>query len=208
MPYVIQSGSSDSRSVSRSFEPEIDRRVQARIAMSCPLSDEEVATLPRKLLVGRPQVGGVPHIICWSVGPFIVSRRVRDIIEELEPGVQEFAPVVVSSKDNRKIQGKTVHGMYYMILRPPELDAIVVEKTDFEDGHGCAGIEGRTRANLDLRRDKHRVLESQVVAGHHFWRACEPLKNALLLLRRIARPSRQRKTRRLDICRALHFRHW
>jgi len=176
MPYVISSSLSDSRSVSKEFEPEIDRRSKGRMIFGDPFTDEEVAALPKTLLVGRPRVGGIPHILGWSIGPFVVSPRVHRIIEELEPGRQCFLPLAVKSKDDRKIKGKTDHGTYYLIMHAPLLDAVVIEKTDFINGFGRAGFEASSRPLLSLAKGTSCVLDLSVAAGHHFWQGTEPLR--------------------------------
>ena len=119
MPYIVQAGGPDDRSVSKEFLPPISTQFKARLSSPRALAPEERALLPRTLLVGPPERGGLPGVLGWSTGAFIVSEAVRDIIEELEPGVQEFVPLEVRSKDDVAIAGNTNHGTYYLILSPP-----------------------------------------------------------------------------------------
>jgi len=126
MPYVINTSSSDSRSVSRDFDPQIAMDYFRLLAGTRPMTTAERAAVPKRLRVGKPQRGGIPHILGWSVGPWIISPPVHDIIEELEPGVQDFGPIeLVAEKDNRSL------GTYFLTLPPPKLNAIIAEETEF-----------------------------------------------------------------------------
>ena len=69
------------------FEPKIDGRLMAVIAISEPTPEERDA-IPRTLRIGRPKGKELPAILVWLPGPFIVCPRLRDILEELEPGRQ------------------------------------------------------------------------------------------------------------------------
>ena len=94
------------------FEPKIDGRLMAVIAISEPTPEERDA-IPRTLRIGRPKGKELPAILVWLPGPFIVCPRLRDILEELEPGRHDFLPVAI--KTEREFQGATDHGPYYLI---------------------------------------------------------------------------------------------
>ena len=115
MPYVIHSSSSDSRSVAKDFDPDITIDYKRQLVGTFPMTADGQAAIPKRLRVGSPRRGGVPHILGWSMGPWIVSPRVHDIIEELEPGVQHFRPIEL----------RRDRGTYFLILPPPTLDAII-----------------------------------------------------------------------------------
>ena len=124
--------------------------------------------MPKFLVVGRNSRGDVPAIQGWSTGPFIVNQKVRDILEELEPGVQKYQPITVKSNDGKPIKGQATLPYYILMYRPP-LDCIDIDKTTWGDyGTGAAafaryGILGRGE-------DVTITLLGSVIRGHHFWR--------------------------------------
>ncbi|MCG8562969.1 MAG: hypothetical protein MI824_24475 [Hyphomicrobiales bacterium] len=175
MPYIVEAGGEDDRSVDREFFPEVSRQFQARLCVPNTLTDEDRKSMPHTLLVGKPRRGGVPDVIGWSTGNFIVSQTVRDLIEELEPGIQEFVPLSARSKDGVQIAGKTDHGTYYLILYPPQLDCVVIEETDFKRGRGYKGFVGN-RPPISLWPGNQCTLSASVIVNHHFWRGVEPFE--------------------------------
>jgi hypothetical protein len=164
MPYIISTSASDSRSVSMDFDPEITMDFKRQLLGVFPLTPEGRASIPAKLRVGRPKKGGIPHILGWSMGPWIVSPRVRDILEELEPGVQKFCPIELVGKDG----GRNL-ASYFLILPPPQLEAIVSPEIN-------AALRARDIMTMDTL-DPHGlcVLDSGVIGGHHFWRGERPV---------------------------------
>jgi hypothetical protein len=167
MPYII--GASVTGGVSKDFEPEIDRRLMAVVAISKPTLEERDA-IPRTLRIGRPKGKELSAIFGWMSGPFIVSSRLRDILEELEPGRHDFLPIAVNTE--REFQGTTDHGTYYLILSPPRLDAVIVEETDFAKGYGREGFE-KSGGTISHLKEHACVLNSEVIEGHHFWQLPE-----------------------------------
>lgn len=160
MPYVIRIGGSDSRSMDKVFDPDIPMDFKRILTGVYPMTPEARAAIPKTLLVGKPRKGGVSAVLGWSMGPFIVSQRVHDILEELEPGVQDFVPVEVKSLGGVPIGGKTEHGTYYLLLPLPQVDAIVAEETDFSGK--LIDIFGKCTVDL------------AAVGSHHLWRAPDP----------------------------------
>ena len=158
MPYVIHSPSSDSRSVAKDFDPDITMDYMRQLVGTFPMTAEGQAAIPKRLRVGSPRRGGVPHILGWSTGSWIVSPRVHDIIEELEPGVQHFRPIELATKDARKSRGT-----YFLILPPPTLDAIIRDLTEFD-------------SSLQLKPRGRCMLDADAIRGRHFWRAPKPLE--------------------------------
>jgi hypothetical protein len=158
MPYLLSGSSSDSRSVHKEFDPEItpDHWRQLAGAPRFPLTPEGRAGIPKRLRILRgPSHGPMPHILGWSTGPWIVSPRVRDLIEELEPGVQQFSPLELARKSGKEV------GTYFLLLPPVRLDAVVPEKSDLSDGRPI--FMGRL------------VLDADMIRGHHLWRGEGPL---------------------------------
>jgi len=132
------------------------------------LTPEELADFPRELAF-QPNKGGiVPDVFCWTTGPYIVTRQFREWLEELEPGRHAFHPIKVWS--SRPIKGVTDHGTYYLILNPPEIDAIIPEGTIFWGG-GTGPEEIRPDGSFALSSvgDSACYIKRQAVEGHHLW---------------------------------------
>jgi hypothetical protein len=152
MPYIATTSTSDSRAIFHEFDPAITSDQFRQLAGAFPLTSDGRAAIPRKLSVGKPRRGGMPHIIGWLSGPWIVSPRVRDLIEELEPGVQEFSSIALIG-----IDGKSDFGTYFLILPPPKLDAVLTDRSEL---NSTGRFEFRARC----------VLDAAIIQGHHFWR--------------------------------------
>lgn len=169
MPYLIHSNSSDSGSINREFDPEIDGRLDARLSVGTSITEEQRAAIPRILRIEERRRGGVPAIIGWSIGPFIICERLRDILEELEPGRHDFVPIEVRSLEPGP--DEKVFGTYYLIVCPVRLDAVIIEETTFTKGFGREGYERSAR--IDTDDDGQCVLDQDVIEGHHFWQLPE-----------------------------------
>ena len=170
MPYMIGPTVASGSSVSMDFEPEIDDRLMAIIGIRSTLTPEERAAVPRALRIGQPGRHGVPSILGWNIGPYIVSPRVRELLEELEPGRHDYIPIAI--KTERDYNGTTEHGTYNLILPPPCLDAVVIEETEFRKGIGRKGFED-SDGWISNYPDDPCVLKGDVVAGRHLWRLSE-----------------------------------
>ena len=158
MPYIVRPGADDDRSVSKKFAPEIDQDFKRALSGVRPLTEDERLNLPKKLEVGKPRKGGLPHILGWSVGPYIVSGRVRDIIELLEPETHEFSAMrAVSSSDRAEL------GTYHFLFPPPCLDAVLDSETEWWGGR-VGYISSFSKVTLRVA----------VIAGHHLWRGVPP----------------------------------
>lgn len=174
MPWLVKASVAQGQAVSKQYVPDIsdirgnieDVRLSAYIGGIRALTDSELARIPKLLLAGKNSRGDVPAILGWSMGPFIVNERVREIIEELEPGVQNFHPITVRAKDGKPIKGRK-ELQYFIILQPPVLDCIADDYTVHEAVQRC-GLLGW---------DEPITLKGSAVAGHHFWRATDPLHN-------------------------------
>jgi hypothetical protein len=154
MPYVIDVSSADSKAVYKDFDPRITSDYLRKLVGVFPMTPEDRAAVPRRLRA-KPN-RRMPHVTGWMCGPWIVSRQVRDLMEELEPGVQEFSPLEVLSQNvNRSM------GTYFLILPPPKVDAIIMEKTELETSHS-------------LKPRGQCVLDNDAIRGRHFWRGADP----------------------------------
>jgi uncharacterized protein DUF1629 len=171
VPYLIGPSLSDTRSVKKEFDPPITMQVKRPITFARsmdaqgkftePLRAEDLSALSRTLRVGKPRRGGMPHILGWSTGPWIVSSRVRDVLKELEPNVHEFVPIVLKSLDLTH-----TYGTYYLIILRQAL-GVLVEETDFYGGWGRVSNAFAPTGSI--------VFKSSVICGHHLWRGTPPL---------------------------------
>ncbi|OLF53564.1 hypothetical protein BTN82_16020 [Pseudomonas chlororaphis] len=166
MPYLIGADSSSGSAFGRAFDPRIEGRLRAMIIMGDPLSPESRAAIPRVLRVTERQGGGIPAVIGWDIGPFLVSPRLRDILEELEPGRHDFVPIEVRSETRGP--DEVFYGMYYLMVELIGLDAVVIEQTSFIKGVGQEGYEQTAR--FDPEASGTCALDARVIEGHHFWK--------------------------------------
>src|SRR5262245_22594123 len=96
MPYVVNTPSSGGMP-SIDFDPGITSDYLRKLVGVFPMTPEDRAAIP-KMLRARV-VRRMPHVMGMSAGPWIVSPQLRDLMEELEPGVQEFSPLEVLSRN-------------------------------------------------------------------------------------------------------------
>lgn len=159
MPYLIETSLNDSRSVSKEFDPPIDMRRKVFLDGMSARPPEVDPAIPKRLRVGKPGSGGLPHILGWSLGPWIVSEKVKAIIEDLEPGIHKFSSMEIVWQDTG------VHvANYYLILDTPQVDCVDIKQTDWKQGLiGKIPMMGRI------------VLKSASVKGRHLWKSTEPL---------------------------------
>lgn len=175
LPWLVHS--SVTGTVAHDYEPDITSihmahsnielfRIGAAIGKR-KLTTSELPQVPKYLTVGRNSKGDVPAILGWSTGPFIVSERVRDILEELEPGAQQFHPIAVKAKDGKPIKGHATLP-YFILMLPPVLECLDHERTISGGRRGLDAVRGLL--SLGTRKEDVITLRSDVVAGHHFWR--------------------------------------
>ncbi len=151
------------------FEPEIDGVVRAWI-VSDGYTQAHVDAVPRTLRIDPPRSGGTPEVIGWSTGPHIVCPQIRDWLDELEPGVHNYIPIHVRS--DTSIKGKKDHGTYYLILPPPLIDAVVIDKTDYwarDNSFGRPGYDA-SGGKIAPGINDPCVLRRADVLGRHLWR--------------------------------------
>ncbi len=166
--------SSSGGCVYKEFEPEIDGVVRAWI-VSDGYTQAHVDAVPRTLRIDPPRSGGTPEVIGWSTGPYIVCPQIRDWLDDLEPGVHNYIPIKVRSEVS--IKGKKDHGTYYLILPPPLIDAVVIEKTAYAiPGVGArVGQEAYVKGGgyMSSGKDEPCVLRRANVQDRHLWRQPE-----------------------------------
>lgn len=171
--------------------------VIARLQRGEVLTAEELADFPRELRFDPPKSGNIPEIISMSTGPHIVCPQFRDWLEELEPGRHEFHPIAMYS--TRKFKGATDHGTYYLIVRPPVIDAIVVEDTVFWGGKvGHEGLQPDGRFSLSNVENDPCYINRKAIEGHHFWQL-KGSRVAFMFSAKLLRRYRAHKFRGLDM---------
>ncbi len=123
------------------FDPPISQFFRIKIEGKLPIPAEERHLVPKRANVEVR--GGAINAIAsgMSTGPWIVSRRVTEILEELEPEVHQFSALdFYDSKTGQFLE------TYHIILDVPKVDAIIIEETEWcrsnpEGGGGSAGME-------------------------------------------------------------------
>lgn len=162
MPYLIETTGNDSRSVSKDFVPEITPRQQVFIDGMTPRPPDVSPELPTGLRVGKPRQGGTPHILGWSLGPWIVSKQVKDILEELEPGVHASVPLALfAEKTGEQID------TYHLLLATPIIDALDPEQTEWHRGDPEQGLSS----------SGHIALKRNAISGRHLWKLPLPIES-------------------------------
>ncbi|WP_428696759.1 imm11 family protein [Stappia sp.] len=157
------------------FEPEIDERTQARLSGDM-LSDAEIAALPRQpRMIIEARFGGttgIPAVFGFLAALLFITPKIRDLLENLEPGVHRFLPIDLHS--TVEIAGRTEHGEHYILLPPPLVDCLVVAETDFWMGYGIEGwIQGENGiggGGLSPTEGKRCTLRRSEIEGRHLWR--------------------------------------
>lgn len=171
MSYLLSNDVGSRASVDKEFDPPLEDRIKGRKNGDMPLSPEDELewAAPRVLRVSERRKGGIPAILGWSIGPFLVCEAIKQKLESLAPGICGFKPFGIWGLGERRHDH--CYGAYYWVF-PPRLDAIVIDETDFASGRGRAGFE-RSGGVISMRPDARCVLDESVVANHHIWRLPE-----------------------------------
>jgi hypothetical protein len=111
--------------------------------------------LPTKLMIKNGKIAVTDFDGYW--GLIFISPRFKAIIEELEPGVHQFAPVQLV--DRRK-QPMADHWIWIICQ---SLDTIDAEASNFELRHECR----YKRRGEDVRP---LIFSKSKIGHHHFWR--------------------------------------
>ncbi|MEQ1716865.1 MAG: DUF1629 domain-containing protein [Hyphomicrobium sp.] len=176
MAYVLMSGSRDGGSVYFRWEKPLAVSVGARILdPNQPLHPETILHDVREglatatLLIDRPERGErIPDIMGTVLGPFFVSTTVRDWFLENEPQRHVFYPT--NLKSTLPINGKTNHGIIYVMGNVPILDPMDVEQTAWA-GVLCEG--SNCRRALASHSDAPCVVFKDQIHGHHLWQTSD-----------------------------------
>lgn len=164
MPYLI--GMPPARGPSTQFVPQIDRQLLAKLCLFDDVSADDLAQVPRQIRLTLRGPGRVPAILGWEGGPFVVSARVRDLMQTLEPDTHRFLPIDVETMmPGRKSRPFRT---YHLLLCPPRVDAVIIEKTEFSKGMGQAGYEAS--CGFSFLKGTPLVLDQAAIANRCFWR--------------------------------------
>ena len=103
--------------------------------LSPVLTPELAAARPDPFLTVEPSSKKIPDIFgCMST--WIVREPIKDVIEDLEPGVHAFVPLHALTETSHKPLG-----VFYAMRIQQVVDAIVIEGTDYAEGPGRTGLE-------------------------------------------------------------------
>lgn len=205
MPWRLHTEVSGAVSVSKRFEPAIEGRLQASIVVGDDLSPEEIAAIPGEIYIGRPNAKVLADVIGWSIGPHLLSPRLRALIELLDPGVHTFKPVSVRTEG--EFFGRREHGDYHLLITPPRIDAVVVDETDFshEMIRGQAGYDyslvqstqalGVGSVHFSTRAGAQRVLSAASLGNRNLWRLPKTYHSRLMCSDKLKSEMKDRKMR-------------
>jgi hypothetical protein len=162
VPYLILGNIASTRIVVTESTEDFFFQYYAKLGLGLPLTPELLALTPDPYLVKPPRKGGMPAIFGENLGVWTVNDDVKQIIEELEPGVHTFIPV------NLRVRGKdTDYGGYYLLYLGQAIDAIVIDETNFRDGFGREGFQKSWVLNTLVGPT---VLDPNPIEGRHLWR--------------------------------------
>ncbi len=156
------------REYSREFNPPIDDVLLARLSLGSPNLD--LSLVPGRMTIARLK-GHLPDVLGWSIGPFIVTGFIKETLEALEPNTHKFKSVEVSMSD----RPEAATTAYHILLPPPVVDAIDIDRTMFVKGLGRAGYDASVRIKVinwldpDVRVG---ALQAKLI-GRHLWRLPE-----------------------------------
>ncbi|NMU90832.1 hypothetical protein HGQ98_13735 [Achromobacter ruhlandii] len=164
MPYLI--GMPPAGGPSTQFVPQIDRQLLAKLCLFDGLSEDDLAQVPRQIRLTLRGASRAPAILGWEDGPFVVSARVRHLMETLEPDTHRFLPIDVETM----LPGRTSRPFrtYPRLLSPPRARPLSTQTTEFSKGMGRAGYE--ISAGFSFLKGTPLVLDQAAIANRCFWR--------------------------------------
>lgn len=173
MPYLFKTEPIPASTIRFEFEPptrtntfpDIDWFVYSGL----PLPEGLRSKMAHTLLVGPPNGKNLPDMIGMSGGPYVICPKLKEKIEELEPGIHEFFPLNVK-RDN----GSKEYGTYYLLYVTQAFDAVIWDKTVFSGGPDNRGLAAAKKAAFQLRTNDNPgwcTLKREVIEGRHLWRA-------------------------------------
>ena len=131
--------------------------------------DDGWAVSPSPKMQGiKVETEHLPTKICWPERKlkfpdmlddrtFIVSDKIKDIIEKIDPVEHQFVPVDVYRKDD------SFYAKYYWLYPLARIDSVNEEKTTFEKDRTSWVFEG------NKEKDKVLVFSKNKIGKHHIW---------------------------------------
>jgi hypothetical protein len=138
-----------------------------------PLTDRILSLVPNPYRIGGRAGKEVPDIFGDSLGPWHVSERVKDIIEELEPGLHTFISlnVIKVDKDGKQEPILPDNQKYFLLHTTRVVKAVVFEETEFEGSYPLEITKNNQSASIALPGKC--TLSSAALRDCHFWRGGE-----------------------------------
>ena len=178
MPHSINLSVNDGSACAYRFEPDMDSIEVGDLLSERPMNGDIADRLPHKVIIEARRSwakwGRLPDVLGRG-STIMVSSRLMALIEELEPHVHVFFPVLVETE--KPIFGKTRHETFFFIAAPPQLDAkaLVIEETEFQKGFGFNGMirsNTMTAENpcyaISSNPNNPCVLDAKLMGGKHF----------------------------------------
>ena len=165
------------------FVPKLESTFEARLATG-KATEEELSALKQTQAaeIWHLVKGRVPDLLGGTTGPYVISPRMREFLDEHEPGVHRYFPIRI--KTPRPQNGTTEHGTHWLLFPPPLVDCLNFELTIFtKDAKGRAWSRDRTDTDIyggghwgsgpltdDSRPPTRCVLDGTELGGRHLWR--------------------------------------
>ncbi len=144
--------------------------------MQTEFVEEMKALLPTSILVGKPGKRGVPDFFEATYG-YVVSRRLVEKLEQLEPSAHRFFPIQVKRHDTGEILGE--HFLLYLVQNP---DIIDHERTLYGELAPATGAKAGKQVSFRFKQIRFRDrpdeqwdsplinFKSSGLEGLHLWR--------------------------------------
>lgn len=134
-------------------------------------------------------------------GRMTVAPEVRDLIEELEPGVHQFIPVEIvrgrGKKPIYRIDGRILDHPYYLFNVQIQVDPVWIERSEVQV-HSFPGRPDYVYMKRLPTRGKI-VLHRDMVAGHHAWSGRYQLRGNLFFSDTLVHEIQKRRFRKLEM---------
>ena len=133
--------------------------------LAASLTPEIAQAAPRPLTTTELEGKRPPDIATW-VGTWIVRENVKNVIEELEPGVHAFLQLNAITETSKKDLG-----VFYAVRIQQVVDAVVVDGTDYREGPGRKGWEKSDYKGISILGTA--ALDPGKLGNQHLWKEHE-----------------------------------
>lgn len=106
-----------------------------------------------------------PDIFSARNGVRIITDRVRQILEDFDPGVHQIIPIEAVYKDGSKPDAP-----YFIMNVTMHLDAVNEELSSVRMEKQFSGVISRDRMVMEPMTSHDLVLKKEAIQGHHLWR--------------------------------------